>query len=101
MSYAIQLQPPPPNTVLVLVADVAGTIEANDAYWAEKCQSIPQETPFIAVDMGTVRILYPYLKPGTSSSGSALTVRRSSTIASPLSLCIQVCSPSSVVQTFF
>ena len=61
MSYAIQLQPPPPNTVMVLVADVAGTTRANDAYWAEKCQSIPQETPFIAVDMGTVRLLFPSL----------------------------------------
>lgn len=55
MSYAIQLQPLPPNTGMTLVADVAGTTDANDAFWKEKCKSIPSNALFVVVDMGGVR----------------------------------------------
>lgn len=49
--------PLPPNTALVLVADVTGTTVANDAYWAEACETIPDTARGIAVDMGSVRVL--------------------------------------------
>lgn len=49
------LQPLPPNTAMVLVADVAGTTLANDAYWAEACTKIPSTAIGITVDMGAVR----------------------------------------------
>lgn len=39
----------------VFVADVAGKIIANDAYWAEKCTTIPSNALFIVVEMGAVR----------------------------------------------
>ena len=39
----------------VLVANVAGKIIANDAYWAEKCTTIPSNALFIVVEMGAVR----------------------------------------------
>ena len=55
MSYAIALQPLPPNTGMSLVADVAGTTVANDAFWAVECEKIPDSTVFIVVDMGAVR----------------------------------------------
>ena len=45
----------PPNTGMSLVADVAGSTLANDAYWAAQCQTIPFNTLFIVVDMGAVR----------------------------------------------
>ena len=60
MSYAIQLQPLPPNTGVSLVANVAGTTKADDVYWAEQCKTIPLDALFIVVAMGTVRDL---LKP--------------------------------------
>lgn len=52
-----KLQPLPPNTEMSLVADVAGTTLANDAFWAVKCQKIPTTARGIAVDMGTVSVL--------------------------------------------
>lgn len=56
VSYAtIQLQPLPRNTGMSLVADVAGTTRADDAFWAEQCQIIPLNALFIVVDMGAVR----------------------------------------------
>ena len=87
-----------PNTGMVLVADVAGTTKANDAYWAERCQSIPENTPFIVIDMGTVR--FSYFKPCAVARVRSQLLR-SSTTAALLSLRIQVCSLSSGVQTFF
>ena len=58
VSYAIQLQPLPPNTAMGLVVNVAGTTFANDAFWAEHCKTIPSTTLFIVVDMGAVRELF-------------------------------------------
>lgn len=55
LSYAIALQPLPPNTGMSLVVDVPGTTVANNAFWAEKCKTIPFKTLFIVVDMGAVR----------------------------------------------
>lgn len=40
---------------MVLVADVAGTTKANDAYWAEACKKIPSTAIGITVDMSLVR----------------------------------------------
>ena len=54
-SYAVALQPLPPNTGMSLVADVAGTTVADDAFWAVECQKIPSNTLFIVVDMGAAR----------------------------------------------
>ena len=56
LSYAVQLQPLPPNTGVSLVADVAGTTKAGDTFWTEKCKKIHPNTLFIVVDMGAVRI---------------------------------------------
>eukprot|EP00729_Bicosta_minor_P019610 gene19610-biopygen6557 len=57
----------PPNTRMTLVADVAGTNKANDAFWKEKCKVIPEKatTLFIVVVMGEV---IDFFKPveGTS-----------------------------------
>lgn len=55
LNYLIGLPPPPPNTGMVLVADVAGTTYANNAYWAEACKKIPKTSGGITVDMGAVR----------------------------------------------
>lgn len=52
---AATVQPLPPNTGMSLVADVAGTVYANDAYWAEACERIPSTATGIVVDMGAVR----------------------------------------------
>ena len=41
---------------MVLVADVAGTTKANDAYWADKCTVIPSTAIGIVIYMGTVRL---------------------------------------------
>ena len=65
LSYAVPLQPPPPNTGMSLVADVAGTTLANDAFWAEQCKTIPSNTLFIVLDMGSVR---DFFKPSTSET---------------------------------
>lgn len=65
VSYAIQLQPLPPNTAMTLVADVAGTTTADDAFWAVKCKAIPSNTLFIVVDMGAVR---DYFRPAEGGS---------------------------------
>ena len=48
-------QPLPPNTGMLLVADVAGTIKADDAFWAERCNTIPSTALFVVVEMGAVR----------------------------------------------
>ena len=55
LSYAVQLQPLPPNTGMSLVVEVAGTTLANDAFWAVECQKIPSNTEFLVLDMGAVR----------------------------------------------
>ena len=57
MYYLASLQPPPPNTAVVLVADVAGTTTANDAYWADKCTAIPSTAIGIVVHVGAVRCI--------------------------------------------
>eukprot|EP00729_Bicosta_minor_P032994 gene32994-biopygen20624 len=64
LSYAISLKPLPQNTGMSLVADVPGTLVANDAYWAEQCKAIPSNTLFIVVDMGTVR---DFFKPADAN----------------------------------
>lgn len=51
------LQPLPPNTGMSLVADVPGTTVANDAFWAEKCTTIPSTARGITVDMGAVSVV--------------------------------------------
>eukprot|EP00729_Bicosta_minor_P022584 gene22584-biopygen13469 len=66
LSYAIPLQPLPPNTGMSLVADVPGTTLANDAYWAEKCTFIPSNTIFIVVDMGAVRDFFKPVNAATT-----------------------------------
>lgn len=48
------VQPLPPNTGMMLVAEVAGTTSANDAFWSDKCRVIPADTLYIVVQMGTV-----------------------------------------------
>ena len=55
LSYGIQLQPLPPNTGMSLVANVAGTTRADDVFWADNCKSIPSNTLFIVVTMGSIR----------------------------------------------
>lgn len=50
---------PPPNTGIygmTLVALVAGTAVADDAYWAEVCKNIPSTARGIVVTMGSVRV---------------------------------------------
>lgn len=54
-TFTFELQTLPPNTAIVLVADVAGTTLANDAYWAKACTNIPSTAIGITVDMGAVR----------------------------------------------
>eukprot|EP00729_Bicosta_minor_P012870 gene12870-biopygen29133 len=49
----------------VLVADVAGKITANDAYWADKCKTIPSNALFIVVKMGAVRDHFRPVKGAT------------------------------------
>ena len=66
VSYAINLQPLPPNTGMSLVADVAGTTVANDAFWAVECEKIPDSTVFIVVDMGAVRDFFKPINAETS-----------------------------------
>ena len=68
LSYAIDLQPLPPNTGVSLVADVAGTTKADDAYWAEKCQSMTRtgNVLFVVVDMGAVRDFFKPTKDSTT-----------------------------------
>lgn len=39
----------------VLVVKVAGTVVADDVYWAEQCTTIPSNALFIVVEMGAVR----------------------------------------------
>ena len=65
MSYAVQLQPLPPNTGMTLVVDVAGTTKADDAFWAIQCNTIPVSTLFIVVDLGAAR---DFFKPTGSST---------------------------------
>ena len=48
---AAEAQPLPPNTGMTLVANVAGTTFANDAFWAVECQKVPSNAKFIVVDM--------------------------------------------------
>lgn len=57
--------PPPANTGMSRVADVAGTTLANDAFWAEPCKTIPSNTLFIVLDMGAVR---DFFKPTEGST---------------------------------
>eukprot|EP00729_Bicosta_minor_P004476 gene4476-biopygen24912 len=67
LSYALPLHPLPPNTGMSLVADVAGTTRADDAFWAEQCKGIPSNTLFIVVDMGTVRDFFKPIDPATTT----------------------------------
>jgi hypothetical protein len=56
LSYGvIDLPLPPPNTALILVAEVAGTILANDAFWTARCDAIPEAALYARLVMGTVR----------------------------------------------
>lgn len=64
-AYGLPLHPLPPNVGMSLVADVAGTTVANDAFWAEKCMTIPSSTKFIVLDMGAVR---DFFKPTEGST---------------------------------
>ena len=57
LSCVVQLQPPPPNTGMSLVAAVPGTTVANDAFWAEPCKLIPSTARGITVDMGAVSVV--------------------------------------------
>lgn len=66
VSYALPLQPLPPNTGISLVARVPGTTVANDAYWADACKAIPANTLFLVLDMGTVRDFFKPTDAGTS-----------------------------------
>ena len=65
VSYAIQLQPLPSNTGISLLADVAGTTKAGDAFWTEQCKSIPTSTTFLVVTMGTVREFFKPIEGST------------------------------------
>ena len=65
VSYAMQLQSPPPYIEMALVSNVAGTTLADDAFWAEQCKTIPSNTLFIVVDMGAVR---DFFKPIDSTT---------------------------------
>ena len=65
LSYALPLQPLPPNTGMSLVTNVAGTTKADDSYWAEVCKRVPLNTLFIVVDMGSVR---DFFKPITAET---------------------------------
>ena len=56
MSYAVDLQPLPPNMGMVHLVEVAGTTAASKAYWNEVCKLIPDSALFIVVDMGAVRV---------------------------------------------
>ena len=47
--------PAPLPTKTSLLVDVAGTTFANDAFWRERCASIPTDTLFIVVDVGGTR----------------------------------------------
>lgn len=58
--------PLPPNTGMTLVADVAGTTLANDAYWADKCKVIPPTALFIVVQMGDVTDFFKPINSETS-----------------------------------
>ena len=55
-SYAIPRQPLPSDTGMSLVADVAGTMLADDAFWAEQCKTIPADTQFLVLDTGAVSL---------------------------------------------
>ena len=66
VSYAIQLQPPPPNTGMLLITNVAGTTLANDAFWAEQCQKIPSNTMYLVLVMGAVRDFFKPTNAETS-----------------------------------
>ena len=55
----------PPNTGMTLVAEVAGTTRANDAFWAVQCKKIPSNTLFLVLDMGAVR---DFFKPIAGAS---------------------------------
>ena len=63
-----KLQPLPSNVELVLVADVLGATRADDVFWAERCTSIPSNTLFIVVDIGTSRDFYKPIAVPTASS---------------------------------
>lgn len=54
-----------PNTGMALVAEVAGTTRANDAFWAVQCKKIPSNTLFLVLDMGAVR---DFFKPIAGAS---------------------------------
>jgi hypothetical protein len=58
LAYAVPLQPPPPNTAITVIATVAGSIQANDAYWAVECLKVPAAATFLMLDMGSVRDFY-------------------------------------------
>ena len=51
---------------MTLVANVPGTIAANDAYWAEQCKTIPSSTLFLVLDMGAVRGFFKPVDTTTS-----------------------------------
>lgn len=66
LSYATPLHPLPPNTGMSIVADVPGTTLANDAFWAERCKTIPSNALFVVVDMGAVRDFFKPIDSRTS-----------------------------------
>eukprot|EP00729_Bicosta_minor_P032758 gene32758-biopygen12650 len=49
LSYALPLQPLPPSTTMTLVANVPGTIIANDVYWQAHCKTIPANALFLVL----------------------------------------------------
>lgn len=56
----------PPNTRITLVAEVAGTTRANDAYWRSECPSIPANALFLVLKMGDVVDFFKPADAGTS-----------------------------------
>jgi hypothetical protein len=61
LAFGLQLEPPPPNTAVAVFVAVAGTIQANDAFWNVECQKVPADTAFLflvrcsALDWGVSR----------------------------------------------
>lgn len=50
---AAAVQPLPQNTGMSLVAKVSGATQADDAFWADKCKTIPENALFLVIDVGT------------------------------------------------
>jgi hypothetical protein len=60
MSFGILLTPPPPNTALILLADVSASTKTDDDFWLQKCPIIPDDALFVRLVMGAA---VDYFKP--------------------------------------